>query len=58
MLPLVAVVWGAAVIVFGISKGVSGSASYAAGSIVGLLFGVALVVVGVRSLIKRTSTSY
>jgi peptidoglycan/LPS O-acetylase OafA/YrhL len=58
LLPLIAVVWGGAVVVYGISKGLSSSGSYAGGQVAALLFGVALVFVGVRSLTKRSGNSY
>lgn len=51
-LPLIAVIWGAAVVLYALSKGISGNGSYAAGQFVGLLFGVALVIAGGRVLMK------
>ena len=58
LLPLIAVIWGGGVIVYGISKGLSGSGSYAAGQVAAMLFGVVLVVVGVRSFTRRSGNSY
>lgn len=55
-LPFIAVLWGAAILLFGIIKGISGG-SYGAGQLVALLFGVALVVAGVRELKKRAAAT-
>lgn len=57
-LPFIAVVWGAAILAFGIIKGISGSGSYGAGQITALLFGVALVLAGIRELKKRSAATY
>ena len=57
-LPYIAVVWAAAILLFGIIKGVSGSGSYGAGQVAALLFGFALVLAGVRELTKRSAASY
>ena len=56
-LPYVAVVWGAAIGVFGFITGLSGSGSYGAGQFVALLVGVALFAGGIRAL-KHSATSY
>ena len=53
ILPVLAIVWGALIVLgklFGAAP--QGSSSYQAGSWVGLVFGVALLVVGIRSLLK------
>ena len=55
-LPFIAIVWGVAVLLYGVSKGISGGA-YGAGQVVALLFGVALVVAGVRELKKRAAAT-
>ena len=53
ILPVLAIVWGALIVLgklFGAAP--QGSSSYQAGAWVGFAFGVALLVVGIRSLLK------
>ncbi len=55
-LPFIAIAWGAAILLFGVIKGISGG-SYGAGQLVAVLFGVALVVAGVRALRRRAAAN-
>ena len=59
MRSLVLLIAGGAILFLQVSRGLtSGSGSYAAGRLIGVLLGVALVVAGVRSLTKRSGASY
>jgi len=43
-------VWGAAVVIRGLVVGLSGPASYQSGEVAGMIFGLALVAFGARTL--------
>ena len=59
MRSLVLLIAGGAILFLQVNRGLtSGSGSYAAGRLIGVLLGVALVVAGVRSLTKGSCASY
>jgi hypothetical protein len=53
ILGVIGVLWGGAMLISGVLRGVSGSGSYAAGQVTALGFGVALFAAGGWTLMKR-----
>lgn len=53
ILGMIGVVWGWVIVVYVAAKGVSRSGSYATGTFIGLAFGIALLIAGVRTLTKH-----
>ena len=49
----IGVVWGGAIALYAVGKGVSGGSAYAAGSLAGSVFGIAMLIAGGRALTKH-----
>jgi hypothetical protein len=52
ILPAVIAVWGAAIVINALATGTNGSGAYAAGQAAAPIFGIVMVVLGVRALLK------
>jgi hypothetical protein len=57
VLGYVAILWGGLVVGYGLTRGLDGSASYAAGSIAGVAVGFALLVSGGWMVVRRARKS-
>ncbi|MDQ3821589.1 MAG: hypothetical protein M3362_28455 [Acidobacteriota bacterium] len=59
LLGVIAVVWGAGILAFGLMNGggTKGSGAYGAGQTAGLIFGVALLMAGIYNLAKSPNST-
>ena len=57
ILPAIIALWGAAIVINFLSNGADGSGSYAAGQTFAAVFGVVMVIGGLRALTKARSSA-